>query len=149
MMTQTHHYLQAFRERRAYCQALVELSEQQAERIESDDYTELVAILNHKQQLLDLLLSTGSPERDLWNDWKSNRDDLSQEDRDACNALLQETETLLQQLMLHEQDCTTHLATRRDEVQSALRRVQQAGVALDGYAPSAETQTFRRLDFGL
>jgi len=146
MPTLTHHYLQAFRERRAYCQALVDLSEQQSELIDTEVYTDLVDLLNHKQQLLDLLLATGS---NLWHDWKSDRNNLAQEDRDACNALLQETETLLQQLMLHEQQCTTHLSTRRDAVQTALRNVQQAGVALNGYAPSAEAQTFRRLDFGL
>lgn len=148
-MTTSTNYLQAFRERRAYCQALVELSQQQRQLIENDNYTELLSLLNHKQQLLDGLLASGSPQGDLWHDWKLERDHLSPKDRDACETELQQTEDFLQQLMEHEELCTTQLTTQRDAVETALRSVQRAGAALDGYATSTESRTFRRLDFGL
>ncbi|MBI1345886.1 hypothetical protein GC163_06315 [bacterium] len=148
-MTASENYLQAFSERRAYCLALIDLSQQQFQLIAAEDYSGLLGLLSHKQQLIDLLVSSGAPESDLWQEWKQGRDRLSAADRAACETILDDTETLLRQLMQQEAQCTTHVATRHEAVQTALQQVQQAGVALNGYDASSTGASHRRLNIDL
>jgi len=139
-------FLTAFRARRAYCRALLDLSAEQSALIAADEYSELIALLGHKQQLLDALLDVGRQPVDLWRAWATERDRLSAPLRQQCEETLAETESLLQELAAAEQSSTDLLTIRRDATEQALGTVNHGGAAHAAYGSLSDAAASRRLD---
>jgi len=139
-------FLAAFRARRAHCRALLELTMEQRALIATDDYTQLLRLLSHKQQVLDALLSVGREPVDVWGAWRSERERVPQPLRAECERTLAETEELLSQLLAQEQTCTAYLADRRHATESALCALNHGSAAQAGYG--GHERRSRRLDVG-
>lgn len=128
-------FLAAFRERRALCAALLELSRFQAECIRQDDYTELLALLNQKQHLLDDVARAAREQESAWSSWSDQRDRLPAAERAECERELAQIEDLLATLLREEQAGTQLLNQRRDATLRELATVNQGGrvrAAYDG-----------------
>ncbi|OYW21427.1 MAG: hypothetical protein B7Z55_05810, partial [Planctomycetales bacterium 12-60-4] len=96
-------YLEAFRGRAACCRALLDLSKQQQDYIDASDYSGLIELLTHKQQLIDELSRSDYDGINLWQTWRSERQQLEPEDRQACEQVLDEADRLLKELLSLEQ----------------------------------------------
>jgi hypothetical protein len=142
-------YLAAFTARRECCRALIELSAQQSACIEHDDYSELLALLEHKQQLLDELWDAGRNAPPLWQTWRNIRDGIAPTLRAACDAVLAETDDLLRQVLTTEASSSALLIARRDAVERQLCLVNQAATTESAYRGMADLGGQRRLDVDL
>lgn len=118
-------YLAAFRERRAVCAALLELSRAQAECIRKDDFTELLDLLQQKQQLLDDVARAARDQGLAWSSWSDQRDRLRAADRSECERELALVENLLAELLREEQAGAQLLTTRQVVTQRELAAVNQ------------------------
>lgn len=118
-------FLTIFKTRREYCRALLELSQGQSELILADDYSELLALLGRKQQILERMDEYGRRHVRLWQRWSEQRNELDRCARDECEAVLAQTEELLAELYRHEQSCTEDLARRRDKTRLKLESLSQ------------------------
>jgi hypothetical protein len=132
-------YLAAFRERRAICAALLELSLAQGDCIRQDDYTELLALLQQKQQLLDDVARAAREQKLAWSSWSDQRDRLRAAERSECEQLLAQIEELLAQLLREEQAGTQLLNQRHDVTQRELASVNQGVRVREAY----EGMTFK------
>lgn len=142
-------FLNAFRSRAACCKALLDLSARQQSLIEESDYSSLVDLLGHKQQLVDELTQRNFEGNDLWVAWQHQRTSLVETERQRCERVLDETDLLLKQLMELELSSTSELSSRKDVVQSALAEVHQGGQAAFAYQSPDEVPVSRRLDLDL
>lgn len=147
--TTAEQYLAAFRGRQAYCRALIELSSEQQALVTNEDYPGLVALLTHKQQLIDALLESGREPADLWQSWRQDRDHLPGDVRQACEAALDDAEQLLRQVLFLETDSTGRLQQKRDVTERLLREVNHGHQALAAYESPPDPSAFRRLDLDL
>ncbi len=116
-------YLAAFRTRRECCRALLELSREQKQLIESDHYEALIELLQMKQRLVDELV--GPPDAP-WKQWQQESGRLSVSSRTAGDALLAETEALLRTLLAEEQLGTEELTVRRDASERELAQMSSS-----------------------
>ena len=142
-------YLAAFRSRREYCRALLDLSVEQQALIAAEDYAGLVELLSHKQQLLDELLDAGREPAALWQAWRTERDRLPGDARQACEAVLDDVEQLLQKLRASEAESTQQFSANREVAQQLLRDVNQGRQLLAAYQSPSDPTAFRRLDLDL
>ncbi|MDZ4686364.1 MAG: flagellar export chaperone FlgN [Planctomycetaceae bacterium] len=142
-------YLAAFRSRREYCRALLDLSVEQQALVTAEDYPGLVELLNHKQQLLDALLDAGREPAALWQAWRTERDHMSGDVRRACEAVLDDAERLLQELLSIETESTQQFSANREIAQQLLRDVNQGSQLLAAYQSPSDPTAFRRLDLDL
>lgn len=126
-------YLAAFRERRAVCAALLELSCAQAACIRNDDYTELLALLNQKQQLLDDAARAAREQQPAWSSWSDQRDRLPAAERAECEHELAQIEDLLDRLLREEQSGTQLLNERHDATLRELASVNQGVRVREAY----------------
>jgi len=133
----TAEYLAAFRERRALCAALLELSRSQADCIRDDDYTELLALLNQKQQLLDDVARAAREQGPAWSSWSDQRDRLPAAEREECERELVQIEELLALLLREEQSGTQLLKERQDVTLRELASVNQGGRVHQAYEGSS------------
>jgi hypothetical protein len=146
LMTATaDRYLDAFRSRRAYARALVELSAEQAELVAAEDYAALTALLTHKQQLIDALLEPTI----AWQAWRTDRDKLPNIVRRDCEAILDEAEQLLNELLTCEADSTARLQQQRDTTERLLGEVNHGREAFTAYESPSDPIPIRRLDLDL
>lgn len=134
------------RTRREYCRALLELSREQRGLIDRRSFTELLSVIARKQRVLGRLdaLKQGRPA--IVTEWKSRRDELSADLRGECEALLQETESLLADLLQEEQSCTDELARCRDDTCRQLAELASGHQAHRAYGHGAPAGTHRYLD---
>ncbi|HUQ71898.1 MAG TPA: flagellar export chaperone FlgN [Planctomycetaceae bacterium] len=142
-------YLAAFRSRREYCRALLDLSVEQQALVTAEDYPGLVELLNHKQQLLDALLDAGREPAALWQAWRTERDHMPGDVRQACEVVLDDAEQLLQQLLALEAESTQRFSANREIAQQLLRDVNQGSQLLAAYQSPSDPAAFRRLDLDL
>jgi hypothetical protein len=136
-------YLDAFRHRRALASALVELSVEQTQLLATEDYPSLSALLAHKQQLIDALLAESVA------GWRSERDRLPPGLRGDCEAILDETEQLMNQLLSLEADSTARLQQQRDVTERLLGDVNHGREAFAAYESPSDPIPIRRLDLDL
>jgi hypothetical protein len=139
-------FLAAFRARRGYCQALLELSQRQQSLIAADDYADLVSLVAHKQQVLDALLEAGHEPAELWRAWRSERAALPDSLRQECDRTLADTEQLLQHLLSIDQSSIELLSRRRDAAERELCAVNQGDAAQSAYGAPLVAVAPRRLD---
>jgi hypothetical protein len=142
-------FLTAFRTRRECCRALLALSTEQQALIAADDYSGLLALLAHKQQVLDALLNDRGEPGELRRAWQSARDRFPARMRQECEQTLAETEDLLRQLLASEQAAADLLTARRDATEQALAAVHRGGEAQAAYDAPLSGDLSRRLDVDL
>ncbi|HTN02330.1 flagellar export chaperone FlgN [Planctellipticum variicoloris] len=129
-------YLAAFRERRALCAALLELSLAQSDCIRRDDYTELLALLHQKQTLLDDVARAAREQELAWSSWSDRRDRLRAAERTECEQQLAQIEDLLARLLREEQAGTHLLNQRHDATQRELASVNRGMRVREAYEGS-------------
>ncbi len=139
-------YLAAFRTRRECCRALLELSREQIPFIEADNYEALIELLQMKQRLVDELVG---PPNAPWKRWKNDRGMLSPSLRTAGDALLEETEALLQSLLAEEQLGTNELTARRDASERELAQLSSSRLIDSAYGPAPMIGSRLGLDIDL
>jgi hypothetical protein len=142
-------FLTAFRTRRAYCHALLELADRQRALIAADETGDLLSLLTHKQQVLDALLDAGRQPVNVWQTWPTERERLPRPLRQECEQTLADTEDLLRQLMAAEEACAELLTSRRDACERALCAVNHGGAAQAAYGSPLSAVGSRRLDVDL
>lgn len=132
-------YLAAFRARRECCRALLDLSREQQNLIDTDNYDELVTVLEMKQRLVDELVGdVDAP----WKSWKQNRTQLSPAGQHACEVLITETEALLQALLDEEQIGVTRLTKRRDATEHELSLITSTEQIQAAYHSTADHRSW-------
>lgn len=131
-------YLDAFRARRAYCDALLQLSRQQSGLIAADDYTQLLELLAHKQQLIDAWVQSNGRQQMAWQSWPQQRSRLEVAARTTCEELLEECRTLMADLMAEETCSTRELTMRKELAEQSLSAVCGGQQAAGAYAEIGE-----------
>jgi len=139
-------FLTIFADRRQCFADLLELSQRQLELVEKNDYAQLLGLLGGKQQIIGRLESLGRSRPGLWDDWRSDRNQLAPLARQACEEVLAQTEALLARLLEHERTSTETLARRRDQTARELRAVAAGGRVNQAYRDSFAPVTHRHLD---
>jgi hypothetical protein len=141
-------FLAAFQARLACCRALLELSQRQATLIASDDYAELIIMLHTKQSLLEHLGRLAGEQQALREAWPLKRDLLPTDDVQRCNAILDETESLLDAILAEEQASSRLLIARRDATQRELQSIA-AGIQTHAAYDSRPGPPLSRIDLNL
>lgn len=141
-------FLQIFKVRREYCQALLELSRQQRELIDANDYPQLLELLGQKQRLLGRLEELSKLRPRLWEEWHEQRDALDSASRTECDRVLADAEAVLSQLLDEENASTDLLSRRRDETQRQLQAISAGAQAHSAYHDHLSHSTPRHLDVG-
>jgi len=144
--TQLIDYPKLFAVRLEYSRALLKLSLQQQELIQQDDYTSLLDVLGKKQRLLGQLDQYTRQLPQLWEKWQADRDSLSAEQRERCEAILQESEAVLAELLQNEDTSTQSMVQRRDETREQLQSLNQGGKVSEAYRDSLAPTTHRHLN---
>jgi hypothetical protein len=139
-------FTEVFEQRRDYCRALLELSNEQRRFIASDDFTALLGVLGKKQRLLGRIDDLTRQRPNLWRSWKTQRDDIAPEVREQCDHLLAETEALLAELLAEEQRSTDELTERRDHTQTQLQEISRGTRVHEAYRDGLSPSTHRHLD---
>lgn len=126
-------FFAAFHQRQACCLALLELSRQQSDLIGQDDYAALIEILQNKQSLIEHLSQLSYDQTLLRAAWPTQRETFSFEDRERCDTVLAETESLLAALLREERSSSNLLVTRRDAAQHELQSLSAGRQARHAY----------------
>lgn len=144
--TQMIDYPKLFSVRLEYSKALLQLSFQQQELINLDDYSGLLDVLGKKQRLLGQLDQYKKQLPLLWEKWKSDRDQLSAEKRNACEQILSESEAVLSQLLQNEDMSTKRMVDRRDRTKQQVQSLNQGERVGEAYRDSLAPVTHRHLN---
>ena len=144
--TQMLDYPKLFAVRLEYSKALLKLSLKQQDLIEHEDYTGLLDVLGQKQRLLGQLDQYTSQLPRLWEKWQTDRDRLPADQRETCETILQESETVLSRLMQNEDTSTKSMVVRRDQTRQQLQSLNQGGLAGEAYRDSLAPVTHRHLN---
>lgn len=139
-------FLNIFKSRREYCQALLELSSQQSELIAGDHFEQLLTLLGQKQRLLARLDELRARQPELWQQWRVERAAMEPDLRDDCEHVLAETEAILADLVQHENSSTEFLTDRRDKTRQKLQTASQGSEVHSAYRDGMAPTTHRHLD---
>lgn len=131
----TTEYLTAFQLRRAVCRALLNHTQQQRDLIDAGQYDQVIEVLKSKQELLDHLNQLASEQSALRSAWRDNRNRIPAGERARCDAVLDETESLLATLIAEEQTCSQRMTARRDETACDLQTLSVGVQAQHAYHP--------------
>jgi len=134
------------RTRREYCRVLLELSRRQSQLIGNSDYSELLDLITRKQRVLQRLDSLKSRQSTVITCWKETRDTMPEDVRATCSALIDETESLLAELLDQENACTVELTHRRDETRRRLADISGGRQAHEAYHTEKPTLSQHVLD---
>ena len=137
-------FLGTFARRREYCRALLALAERQIELVKENDFSGLLELLARKQRVLGQLDQLTQSNQQLWEQWRLHRDQLSAEEREACYAVLEESEQILAEVLRQERLGAELLTAKRDETQRRLEQVSQGLQANEAY--NERPSTHRHLD---
>ena len=139
-------YLQCFVDRRQCFAELLQLSREQHQLIDTDDYTTLLVVLGNKQRVIGRLEEIARMNPYLGADWQTHRDRLPPTMRKGCEQVLAETEGILVDLMEEERQCTQFLTHRREETRLQLQGISAGQNAQSAYRDSLAPVTHRTLD---
>lgn len=114
-------------------QALKKLSIDQAQLIEQENYADLIALLTHKQQLLDSMAEHRQAYRDVWELIRTQGQSLPAAAQELFSSRIREITTLTEELLAVESKASTALSSRKNEVQAALSAASSAQAAASAY----------------
>lgn len=129
---------QALLDRLDVCHALRSCGERQAAALADRDYDALLAVLSEKRRLLDRLPRTAAASPGL-----------SEADRAASSAIVDEAGRLLAELARDEDADMALLLRQRNETRDALRELTDAGRVHAAYRDALGPSTHRSLDIDL
>jgi hypothetical protein len=144
--TQNIDHPKLFSVRLEYSKALLKLSIQQQALIDQDDYPGLLDVLGEKQRLLGQLDQYTKQLPTLWEQWKSERDQLPTEQRETCDEILSESEAVLSKLLENEDTSTQSMVDRRDRTKQQVQSLNQGEKVGDAYRDSLAPVTHRHLN---
>ncbi|QDV50191.1 hypothetical protein Enr17x_22290 [Gimesia fumaroli] len=144
--TQMIDYHKLFSVRLDYSKALLNLSYQQQDLIDQDDYSGLLDVLGKKQRLLGQLDQYKKQLPALWEKWKTDRDQLPAETRESCEQVLYESETVLAKLLENEDTSTRCMVDRRDRTKQQIQSLNQGEKVGEAYRDSLAPVTHRHLN---
>jgi hypothetical protein len=144
-ITTAAEFLTAFQFRQAMCRALLDLSRRQSTLIAGDDYAQLHEVLKSKQGLIDHLGRMSQEQVSLYDAWPVQRDRLPATERERCDAVLAEIESLLTVLLSEEQASSNQLIVRRNVTQRELQSLA-IGVETQRAYQSRPSPSLSRLD---
>jgi len=139
-------FLQILKTRREHFRSLLNLSTQQQELIDRDDYSQLLTILGKKQGLLDRLDEIHSRHPHFNSEWNNRKNSLESNLRKECDTVLVETETILSELLEAENESAIFLTLRRDETKQQLEALSRGTQTHEAYRDSLAPVTTRHLD---
>ncbi len=139
-------FLRIFNDRRRCFADLLALSREQLRFIEDDNYPRLLSILGGKQRIIGRLEALTRDRPGLLADWQLQRAVLPAAERSACEAALAETESILAELLQHEQIGADHLAQRRDQTRLQLQHVTAGALAQRAYQDNLSPSSHRQLN---
>lgn len=145
---ETPNFLKIFAAHRECCREMLELSREQRQLIERDDYTELLAVLGKKQKQLKRLDEFSKHRPQIRSLWRAHRDGLHEDVREECEELLLQTETDLAELVSQERECTDRLQSRRIDLHGELKNISQGERVSEAYRETLAPATHRRIDVG-
>ncbi|ODA36519.1 hypothetical protein [Planctopirus hydrillae] len=125
--------LQALELWKSYMLALKKLSADQAQLIEQENYADLIALLTHKQQLLDSMAEHRKAYRDVWELIRTQGQSLPATAQELFSTRIREITTLTEELLAVESRASTALSARKNEVQAALSAASSAQAAASAY----------------
>ncbi|MDA1013374.1 MAG: hypothetical protein O3A00_02850 [Planctomycetota bacterium] len=137
-----------FEQRRDAFQELLRLSERQRACIAEDDYTQLLAVLSDKQNILNRVSRVHRQHDNMIDRWQNARDEIETVQRTQCDELLAESESLVSRLMDTDQKSTHELQERRDTAHEQLQRISHGSVTQKAYSQEGPAETHRFLDVG-
>ncbi|MCA8983131.1 MAG: hypothetical protein R3C12_11320 [Planctomycetaceae bacterium] len=131
-----------FQRKYEYSRVLLELATQQQELIEGDDFTGLIQLLARKQTLIEALQAVSVVEPPLVTQWRLCRDRMEPGMRRECEAWLEQSEQLLEQLLEFEQQCASRLQRQRNDTQQQLAAVSGTLHVQEAYQDFPEASHF-------
>lgn len=138
--------LQAFRIRRNYYATLLQLSQNQQKYIAAENYTQLLALLGEKQQVLSRLEELHQQQPQLTQQWKACRNTIDEATRSDAEHLLAEMESILTELKQEENESTNHLLVKKQMTEQELQEITQGEQTHDAYRDQLGTVTHRYLN---
>lgn len=138
--------LQTFRTRRNYYATLLKLSQNQQKFIATDDYTQLLSLLDEKQQVLSRLEELHQQQPQLIQQWKECKAGIDPLTRSDAEHLLAEMEAILTELKQEEHLCTNNLIEKKTATEQSLQEVNQGENTHDAYRDQLGTVTHRYLN---
>ncbi len=126
-------YVALFQQRRAYLQSLASLAGDQQDALNSEDYSQLLELLTHKQSILGRFEEFSQTHPELVTRWHDDRNDLSDEVRQRCELLLEDMEVALRELIEYEESTSNQLERRRYRLESQLQHVSAGARAHTAY----------------
>ena len=135
-----------FEQRRDAFRELLRLSERQRACIAEGDYSQLLAVLNDKQNILNRVSHANSQHNQIVERWHADRDSILSNERTRCDELLAESDTLVTRLMETDQRSTCELQKRRDDAHQQLQRISHGSATQKAYSHEGPTETHRFLD---
>lgn len=139
-------YLKLFSVRLEYSKRLLKLSFLQQDLIDQNDYTGLLDVLGQKQRLFGQLDQYTKQLPMLWEKWRSERDLLLADQREACEQILQESEEVLAKLLKNEDTSTQCMVDRRDHTNQQIQSLNQGEKVGEAYRDSLAPVTHRHLN---
>lgn len=138
--------IQHLNQRREHCRALLELSRRQHATISNGDYDELIELVERKQRVLMRLDDLKKAQPAGLHDWNTHRGSLPGPVRESCDAVLQQTEQILTELLAEEENCARQLMQRRDETRRQLDHMAQGRLLHGAYGNTPVAPSHRFLD---
>jgi len=138
--------LQIMQTRRQHCRRLLRLSQQQRELIDTDNYTQLLAVLGNKQRILVRLDELKSRHPHFGRDWLTQRDSLDSSIRTEGETILSEIEAILSELLELEKESTRVISLRRDDTKRQLEILSQGTQTHEAYRDALAPVTSKYLD---
>jgi hypothetical protein len=114
-------FLTALKTHREYCRSFLDLARQQAELADSDEYDQMIELLNKKQRVIALMNELAEPFGKLSTHWKIIRGALDLQTRVECETAISAAEGFLAEAMRIEQSSEAVMVARRDETQRELQ----------------------------
>ena len=139
-------FLQIMKTRREHFRSLLNLSRQQKELIDHDDYSQLLTILGKKQGILCRLDEIHSRHPHFSREWNNRKSSLDSNLRKTCETVIVEIETILSELLEAENESATFLTLRRDDTKQQLEALSQGTQTHEAYRDSLAPATTRHLD---
>lgn len=138
--------LEHLRQRREFCQTLLDLSRRQRRLIADGELAGLLDVIGRKQKILGRLDAAKKSQPQVLADWNNRRDELDAATRGECESLLKAIEAALAELLAEEQNCTDQLTRRRDETRRQLAEISSRRQVHGAYGQPAENVSPRVLD---
>lgn len=134
MNTSTEKLPQLLRERKECLEKLLYASERQKELVTRGDLDTIVGHLGHKQRLMDELMRAERALDEYRGVDPAARQWKSEEDRLACEKIIAESESLLQQILSFDQKSIDDMQQQHHDLEQQIKRLGSGVVVATAYS---------------